>query len=441
MSAQRRKIMILGFGLIGNPVFDLMLGEDLFGIDDVIVADQDENAFPRFRSCGGRPDNCITVRMEGSRFSELTDRLEEGDILLSLADGIDVCALLEECCKKGIHLITTADSEYSFCDIEPEDIGNEQVHYDRCRQIGKEYGNCTTSVLEFGCNPGLVNLFTKKAIRDIAEEDDGPFVSANRKELREMLDRGDYRAAAELLKVRAMIETDIDSTRTDIEEDAHTMYSTWNAHDFGTEINRRAMFKLGTEETLAQVLQRLSFTEDRLYYHNRDNGTVILDRPARETVMTVPGPEGSFRGCLTPHEELFSLYDYYGIKDESSRNVYAPTVMFFYQPCPLALRSVFHEYNSRYELITKEKMTSGGEAVGIVLEGDRFRSRYVYTVLEMAPGRFETPTVLEVSASLLCAVKYLLRHPGEGVMFPEDMDVSEVLSDVSRYLPVFSRML
>ena len=42
--------------------------------------------------------------------------------------------------------------------------------------------------MQFGCNPGLISVLTKKALQDIVREDKGDFVSANRSDLQEMLE-------------------------------------------------------------------------------------------------------------------------------------------------------------------------------------------------------------------------------------------------------------
>ena len=91
-------------------------------------------------------------------------------------------------------------------------------------------------------------------------------------------------------------------------------------------------------------------------------------------------------------------------------------------------------------------MISGGESVGIILEGERFRSRYVYTQLKIEelqaiPDDHSTPTVFQVSVSLLAALSYILQHPQEGILYPEDLDPEKILTYVTPDLSVYSKEL
>lgn len=443
-----QKIMIFGFGLIANALLDFLLDEKTFPAANILVSDQDEEAFVRFDSLGGVPENRFLFHMDRGNYTELLSHLTSGDFFVCLAEGIDHCVLMEACLQRGIHYICSSDD--CFYDEQDRYFLHEQAHFEQAAALRKQYAKAAASVLQFGCNPGLVSIFAKKALKDIVYEDRGSFVSQNREALIRLLERGEYSALADCLGVRRVIEIDLDTTRTDIEEDPHTLYSTWNTTDFETEMNRRALFKLGTADSLTGWLEEFQMKADQLHYYSRADGTVILDRPGKETCFTGDGTEGSFEACLIPHEELFSLYEYLSVRNPDNEIIYAPTVMFLYRPCPLAFSSLFHRENRRHELIVNDRVISGGETVGVLVEGGRFSSRYVYTELPPAPEHAETagkngppalsvtPTVYQVAASLFCAVKYIIRHPDEGVLYPENLDMDEVLSDVSLLLPVIS---
>lgn len=443
-----QKIMLFGVGLIGNALLMFLLGEKAFPITNIIVSDQDERAFSYFDSCGGVPENRFLFHMDRGNYTELLSHLTMGDFFVCLAEGIDHCVLMEACLQRGIHFICSSDD--CFYDEGNKFFLHEQAHLELAAALRQQYGKAVTSILQFGCNPGLVSIFTKKVLKDIVYEDQGHFVSQNREAMIRLLKQEKYSVLAECLGVRRIIEIDLDTTRTDIEEDPHTLYSTWNTKDFETEMNRRALFKLGTDDSLTGWLKEFQLKPDQLHYYSKADGTVILECRGKEICLAGEGPEGSFKACVIPHEELFSLYEYLSIRNSNNEIIYAPTVMFLYQPCPLAFSSLFHAENRRRELIVKDRAISGGETVGVLIEGERFCSRYIYTELLVAPdhagtvGRYGspalpvTPTVYQVAASLFCAVKYIIRHPEEGVLYPENLDMDEILSDVSLFLPAIS---
>lgn len=443
-----RKIMIFGLGLIGNALLDFLLEEKTFPSVNILVSDQNEEAFAHFDSCGGVRENRFLFHMDRRNHTELLSYLTAGDYFVCLAEGIDYCVLMEACLQSGIHFICSSDD--CFYDEQNKYFLHEQVHLKQAAALRQQYGKTATSILQFGCNPGLVSIFTKTALRDIVYEDKETYVSQNREALIRLLEHEEYAALAKCLGVRRIIEIDLDTTRTDIAEEPHTLYSTWNTTDFRTEMNRRALFKLGTSDSLTGWLEEFKITADQMHYYSRTDGTVILERSGKETCLSGEGPEGRFKACVIPHEELFSLYEYLSVRNSDNEIIYAPTVMFLYQPCPLALSSLFHEDNRRHELIVRDRMRSGGETVGVWIEGERFSPRYAYTKLVVTPAHAGsagengslaltvTPTVFQVAASLFCAVKYVIRHPEEGVLLPENLDADEVLSDVSRLLPVTS---
>jgi homospermidine synthase len=92
-------------------------------------------------------------------------------------------------------------------------------------------------------------------------------------------------------------------------------------------------------------------------------------------------------------------------------------------------------------IITNDRMTAGTEAVGAIAEGKNFSSVYVGIAPDYNKDGLETPSILEVSASVYAAILYIYKHPCEGIMLPEYLDVSEILSHTERFLPVISKRI
>ena len=433
------KLLILGYGMVGSSVFDLLTGEGIFPPGDIYMADRSDEARERFVSHGGEAGNAFRIDVNSKNYMQTVEKLSAGDILLGLADGIDSCALLEVCCKRGIHYLSTADG--SFEDAGGETCDTEEMHLAQALQIGKRYPHAATSILQFGCNPGLVSVMVKKALRDIVAEDDGEFVTENRVALDGLLRRNDFPGLAGALSLRTIIETDLDSTATNIKEENNAIYSTWNVRDFEMEMNRPATFMVGTEgpeRTVAAALETAGLCSPDAAFRP---GRMVLNRPAKEACLKAVSKNKHFEGYILPHEELFSIYRYLTVKGRDGRPVYSPSVLFLYRPCELALRSLFHEKNEKFVLITNDRVLSGNETVGVLLTGDNFRTRFVYTSMAADHSRSETPTVFQVSASLLGAIKYVIAHRREGVLLPEDVPDEELLASVGRHLPIFSGTL
>ena len=348
---------------------------------------------------------------------------------------------MQECLERGIHYICTADDW--FKDAPTAGSPFYRAHFYRFKELIGRSAGCATSVLQFGMNPGLISILTKKALMEIVENDEGDFVAQNREELRRLVEEGNFALLAKELQVTALIEADLDTTKSDIEEDENTIYNTWNIDDFYDEMNDRAIIKIGTSVSLEEQLKELGVTADQIYFYDRRDGTLELDIPGKDLKKTVPSEKEIFTGCIDGHEELFSIFDYYTIRDEKGEIAYAPSVMFVYLPCNLAINSVYRTDKELYRKkkyhivpITNDRMRSGTEAVGMNVYGKNFNPVYIGVAPVFDSKRIETPSVLEVSVTVCAALRYILSHPKEGILYPDHLDVNEILSYTGRFLPV-----
>ncbi len=220
-----------------------------------MVIDKSKKALDFFRSRGGKEENIIRRTIDKDNYMEIFDHLKSGDILLDLANEIDDLVLTAECTKRGIHFITTSDGWFpndNQVDLRYED------HFQETLKLARAYPNCPTTILNFGINSGVINVLIKKAMVDIVEEDDTPFVTENREYLRKLIKEDKFVQLAKELKVTYLIESDYDTAETNIvEPEPDTSYSTWNAFDFYNEMNDRASMIVGTETRLSEALKRI----------------------------------------------------------------------------------------------------------------------------------------------------------------------------------------
>ncbi len=428
------KIMILGLGCVGRSLLNLLLGEKLFSPEDIMITDCSEDASDYFVSAGGKEENFINFEMNSTNYKRIFDFLNEGDFLLCLAERNDSLILAGECVSRGIHFVSASDDQFDdLYEIKPVMYRDHFLSY---KELCKESKGKATGVLQFGMNPGLVSVFTKTALQNVVEMDEGEFVSCRRDYLKKLISEGKWSLLAKELKVSSFIESDFDYTESDIEEDPDTVYSTWNVSDFNEEMNDHAIIKVGTETPLSEVLKRIGLSADQVLYYSRPDGTLVLDEMGKNIRTPAYSLGKGFEGCVDAHEEVFSIHDYYTSRNEEGEIEYAPTVIFVYRPCDLALRSVFHDTNSKQKLITKDRMLSGGEAVGICVEGKNFSPVHVETALSYDGKIEDSPSILIVSASLFAAIRYAINHPNEGILFPEYTDPEEIISYVSKFMPV-----
>ena len=428
------KIMILGLGSVGRSLLKLLLDDKLFPPEDIMITDISDDAMKYFISSGGKKENFFQYGMNSTNYKKVFEHLKAGDFLICLAERNDSLVLTGESVSRGIHFVSASDDQFDDrYEIKPVMYRDHFLAY---RELSKKTKGDATGMIQFGINPGLVSVFTKTALKNVVEKDEGEFVSARRDYFKKLVEEGDYTLLAKELQVSSFIESDFDNTVSDIEEKEDTVYSTWNIFDFDEEMNDHAIIKVGTETPLSEVLKRVGLSTDQIFYYNMSDGTLVLNELGKN-IRTPAYSQGSyFEGCVDAHEEVFSIHDYYTVRNENGEIEYAPTMMFVYRPCDLAFKSLFHEKNTKGQLITNDRILSGGEAVGICVEGRNFSPVHVETALFYDEKREDSASVLLVAVSINAAIRYAMNHPNEGIIFPEYAEPDEIISYISKYVQV-----
>lgn len=430
------KIMFLGLGVVPQSLIDILLKEKMFDPDDMIVIDKNEKMLDFFRSRGGKEENIHRMIINHDNYQEIFQHLNRGDFLLDLANELDDFVLTEECTKRGIHFITTSDGWFPVNNQANLDY---EEHLQETLKLARKNPKTPTTVLNFGVNSGVINVLTKKALCDIVEEDDTPFVAENREHLKNLIKEDKFAQLARELRVTYLIESDYDTTETNITEPApNTVYSTWNAVDFYNEMDDRASMIVGTEVKLSEALRRMGADVDQIYGFDPDSRLLQLNFSGKFSKVKAVINDQIIEGCADDHEELHSMREYFSVWDEDGELEYAPSAMFVYLPCEIAVKTVRTENVDHYHVIALDEIVSGGEAIGMLVEGKNFKSRYVGTEANLEDGCIGTPVAYLVAVSIFAALKYIFKHPNEGILYPEQLDTDEVISYIAPYLPVIS---
>jgi homospermidine synthase len=148
------------------------------------------------------------------------------------------------------------------------------------------------------------------------------------------------------------------------------------------------------------------------------------------------------------HGEAFSISDALTVS-EGGVAVYRPTVHYAYCPADAAIASL-HELHMRGDVLQPEwrimndDIVSGRDELGCLLMGHPFTSWWIGSLLDIHETRRLVPhqnaTTLQVAASVLGAVQWLLEHPSAGVCLPDDLPHEEILGHARPYLgPFISR--
>jgi len=421
------RFVVFGLGMVGRSFLRLAHEAALVDPEAWFALEKSESFRSIFIKYGGKKENFILSEVTQENFSSVFSFLEEGDYLLDFSSFQGNTDLLDFCMDRGIHYLST-------CSL-PLEINNAKIpdHHDFLiyKELKKKQPlNMATSIIEFGMNPGMVSCFMKQGLKAIVREDDTPYVVEHRSELQELIDQNQYARAAQMLEVSVVHVSDIDTSQVNFEIKPKTVYSTWNLEAFCDESTTFSEISLGTDVPV-------ELFNGRIKEHDANDGYIRLLSSAAVTTEQSYSPWGSFLGYIVPHEEIYTIADFLSVRNEG-KLVYKPSVFFIYRPCDVAVQGLLDGYENDFKdyqehLISLNEIISGGEAVGIVLDGNNFKTRYFGNKMEY-PTREDTPTILQVSSSAFAAFIYMLKHKNEGFLFPEELNDEKVLEYAKPYL-------
>ena len=414
------KHLLIGLGAVGKSFLRILVEQGLFDKEAFFCVDDDQSAERAFISLGGLSSHFMRDRFTKDSYIGILSKYDKGDFVFDFANDIKDLEILEYSLKKGIHYLSLSDS--NWIPNDPSWFSAHQ-HYLEYKKIKKHaIKNGVTSIVEFGMNPGLVSCFAKKCLEQIVNTEQNPFFQDNRKKLQDLIKRGRYDKVAKIIGVRLVVEVDHDNQSFAISAEEGCIYSPWSPSYFFHEYLSAPEIVLGTRKEYYQ------FQEVRDC--NSHDHYVSLPFHGIDCKETVFSPQGMIEGSLITHEEIYSISELLSV------GFYKPTVFFVYCPSRIAEKSIQDNRNSsklQFKLLERKELLSGGESVGIIMQGERFRTAYYGNYLD-SKSLIETPTVLQVSASAFAAYKYICNHPYEGVLFPEDLDADEVLKTAGIYL-------
>ncbi len=272
----------------------------------------------------------------------------------------------------------------------------------------------------------MVSCFAKKCLREIVEKDNDLYIKLNREKLLNLLSKGAYGKLAKKLGVTDIQEVDNDDQETSIPYIEGTVYSTWNVYGF--------YYETVSVPELALDNKRSFFKYKTVFDCDQSDLWLSLPKSSYEYKTKVFSPQGITEGHISSHEEIFMIRNAFSYKK------YKPNVHFVYSPCDYAIRSVKSKRPGNECLIDNSSITKGGESVGIIIQGKRFKTRYFGNYLE-SKGLNESATILQVSASALAGYLYIQNHKNDGLLFPEDVNEEEILHAAKPYLKEYLSIL
>ncbi len=438
-------LVFLGFGAVAECTLPLLLKHIQFDVKKMVIIDKIRSeTIDKYESIGAC-FQCLDIN-EDNVFSFLKTYLKAGDLLVDLAYSIDCCTLLQWCHTQKVLYINTSVELWDPYKDKNRKSPRELTLYPRHMAIkglkAKWRAEGPTMVVEHGANPGLVSHFTKRALTDIARTILQNNIEDPRKnEIELFLLEKRYPELARLLEIKVIHISEKDGQRSRDSHRTDEFVNTWSVEGFYEEGIAPAEIGWGTHE---KELPKNSFS-----YDYGPKNQIGLKQMGIETWAFSRVSSGSIIGMIVRHGESFTISDYltaWKNNDPIEGVEYRPTVHYVYRPTKETLDSLEELKKNGSQMpekkcIMRNEIVTGSDEVGVLLMGHDFKSWWTGSVLSIEEARLLVPnqnaTTLQVAASVLAAIVWMMRNPNRGLLVPDELPHAEILGLAMPYLGDF----
>lgn len=435
------RVLVLGCGSVSQCLQPLLLEHLRMDFSKLTILDFEDNrhaAKPMLEAGATYVQRRVTP---GNLSSLLGKYVGRGDLLIDLAWNIDCGTIIQWCHDNGVLYVNTSVEEWDpYLDAE-EQSPSDRTLYARHRELRDQVASWRkggpTIIIEHGANPGLVSHWTKVALLDIAEtilRTRRPG-KARKAALEAALDASDFAQLAQHSGVKVIHISERDTQIADQPKAVDEFVNTWSIEGFREEGVAPAELGWGTHERSLP---------DRAFIHSYGPmSQICIAQPGMETWVRSWVPlGGEIRGMVIRHGEALTITEHLTVWD-GERPVYRPTVHYAYLPTDAAIASLLELRMRNFELqpslrIMSDEIISGRDELGVLLMGHDLTSWWTGSQLDIEETRQLVPgqnaTTLQVAASVLGAVFWMIKNPRRGFLVPDDLPHDEILAVSGKYL-------
>lgn len=473
-----RKVAILGCGGVGKAVLYYLPKFIPCTYRNVTILDMQQSTsdFPAVQECLAKGARFIKYEVTAKNIQQLLDKvlkLSKGDVVIDVTTRTPTLRIFAECRKRGILFCNTDINKEEEGSIEhlrksqpfADSLYMYHVALDEMDKKTRHYPNSqTTSIQESGMNPGLISVFVKRGLRDIAKHVLQHGSAQNRQlkqSLKSLLRKQDYRGLCQALDVRVIHCSEIDTQMPCAErvkqiKTENILVNTWSVNGMVEEATENCCISLGTHEKTVPVSDRDASID--IVPH-----VGVIHKPGMKTLFRSYLPvaereDGSLifaeiKGVALPHGETFSL------QNCLTSDTYAPTMHYVYKMNPLTTKLLSDktpeqltkwtwDYRQWKVMNVLEDDLRGTDNVGATFllgsdpvsgkkkpwgwwSGSILNDTYTRHVLK---DPYFGPTVIPVMAGILSGTAWAIKNPNKGMVFPEETDDRFVFKKAKKYL-------
>ncbi|WP_072572008.1 homospermidine synthase [Granulibacter bethesdensis] len=423
------RMVILGFGSIGQGVLPLILRHVAMPADRITIVTADDRG-AAIAAEYGVAHHVIPLTRDNYR-DVLLPLLGKGDFLVNLSVEVSSVALILLCREAGALYTDTCIEPWPGGYTDPDLTPSQRSNYAlRESALALREGcpeGAPTALIAHGANPGFVSHLVKDALLTIARDTGHEAPAPTTRE--------GWAALAQALNIQAIHIAERDTQVSNRPKAVGEFVNTWSIDGFVGEGCQPAELGWGTHEAELPPGGR---------HHDFGCGAAIyMMRPGASTRVRSWTPlEGPYHGFLITHNESISIADYFTVREGTSVR-YRPTVHYAYHPCDDAVLSVHELAGKNWQMQPRQRLMmneieSGMDELGVLLMGHERGVYWFGSRLTIEEARKLAPhnnaTSLQVTAAVLAGIVWAIENPTSGVVEADEIDHVRALEVMRPYL-------
>lgn len=425
------KILIIGFGSIGQGVLPLILRHFTVTPERMTIVTADKRGEDVAREYG--VPFLIDPLLPQNYESIIGRHAGPGDFIVNVSVEVSSAAVIEYCQKNSILYIDTVMEPWLGFYTDPSLSVSQRSNYAlrelslALRSLPLE-GPRPTAILAHGANPGLVSHFVKQALLNIAK--DAGFSTETPKT------REGWARLAKNLGVKVIHIAERDTQQSPVPKKMGEFVNTWSIDGFADEGCQPAEMGWGTHEK--------KLPENARQHDFGPRSAIYLEQPGYATRVRSWTPISKAQNAwVITHHESISISDYLTLK-EGDTVVYRPTVHYAYHPCDDAVLSLDElaanngAQQKEQRLISEDILPGGVDELGVLLMGHAKGAYWYGSRLSIDEARKLVPhnnaTALQVTASMIGAMVWAIQNPTAGIVDADEIDHELLMKIAGPYL-------
>lgn len=438
------KFVWIGFGSIATSLMELFNLEQIYYNIPHFIYDPKKPSHPELFE--NRNVKYTQKAITKENHKRLLKDVDDKTLIIDLSVNVDSIMMLKLAKAKGCYYVNTSIENYEEHtnanahnnEMTYNDIKDNTLYHRELMAQDLMKGTRKTRFLNCGFNPGCIQAFVKRGLREYSKLKHIPIVNGN------------YAKFAHDIGLTDCYCVEYDSQKTNLKATKQCFLNTWSSTGFQEEGADNIMLSLNNE-TIADM------TNAGIKMVAPNEGNVKNLRFLSERGMNVKrkcitldhnGKPFEYEGMLIPHAEIASLSEFLQYKGN------APNIMYIYRPCDVALDSLQFFKKNDYNILPDYYVLEGGDvkpmgfdSIGAYMKFSNGDIMWCGSVVSIEDARklgfkISNATSIQVSGFLHACIDFIFKHPNFGLNESEDIPHKELFKVCDKYMGnIYCKML